>query len=457
MNSQILELLHKYDKVGPRYTSYPTAPEWTSDFGLESWQKAAVASENDISLYFHIPFCRSACYYCACNIVISPNGALSEPYLMALQKEIKVIGKSLSPKRKVKQLHFGGGTPTYISEAQLKTLFEQINQNFNLDFAPDSEFSIEIDPRITTFLQLKLLRSLGFNRLSLGVQDFDAKVQVAVNRIQSFEMIAEMLDYCRELGFESINFDLIYGLPFQSPESFKETLNKVIKLNPDRIALFNYAHLPSLRPFQKAHIQEEFLPNTQQKIAIFLEALKSFSENDYEFIGMDHFSKKTDELCRARTTRSLHRNFQGYTTKAGLDLFGLGMTSISSISNIYTQNEKKLNRYIEHFESNKAGIPIEKGVLLTREDLLRRSIINKILCHGLVVFAEIEQEFDLNFEKHFATELLQLKDLELDGLIILRENQIEITYIGRVFLRNIAMIFDAYLQKGSQRLFSRTV
>ena len=301
------------------------------------------------------------------------------------------------------------------------------------------------------------MRSLGFNRLSLGVQDFDAKVQVAVNRIQSFEMIAEMLDYCRELGFESINFDLIYGLPFQSPESFKETLNKVIKLNPDRIALFNYAHLPSLRPFQKAHIQEEFLPNTQQKIAIFLEALKSFSENDYEFIGMDHFSKKTDELCRARTTRSLHRNFQGYTTKAGLDLFGLGMTSISSISNIYTQNEKKLNRYIEHFESNKAGIPIEKGVLLTREDLLRRSIINKILCHGLVVFAEIEQEFDLNFEKHFATELLQLKDLELDGLIILRENQIEITYIGRVFLRNIAMIFDAYLQKGSQRLFSRTV
>lgn len=460
MNTQILKLLNKYDKIGPRYTSYPTAPEWKNDFDLKQWQGAIERSNQkgeDISLYFHIPFCRSACYYCACNIVISPSGALSEPYLTALHKEIQIVGKSIDSKRKVKQLHFGGGTPTYISEEQIKQLFEQINQNFQLDFASDSEFSIEIDPRVTSFEQLKLLRSLGFNRLSLGIQDFNEKVQIAVNRLQSFEMIAQMLDYCRELGFESINFDLIYGLPFQSVEGFKETLEKVIKLNPDRIALFNYAHLPSLRPFQKAHIQEQNLPSKESKIAIFLEALKTFGENNYEFIGMDHFAKKQDELCIARTKRTLHRNFQGYTTKAGLDLLGLGMTSISAINNIYVQNEKKLNRYIEYFENNEQGIPIEKGFELSQEDLLRRSLISKILCHGLVFFSEFEEEFKIDFQSYFAYELEQLKDLEKDGLISLSLDKLEVTYIGRIFLRNIAMLFDNYLQKGSQKLFSRTV
>ncbi len=454
------ELLAKYDKVGPRYTSYPTAPEWKTDFSESEW-KAAIFRSNDLgqdlSLYFHIPFCRSACYYCACNIVISPKSLMSEPYLEALSKEIKLVGGLVDKKRKVKQLHFGGGTPTFLTEPQLENLFKNIGENFNLDFSADSEISIEIDPRVTSFSQLKLLRSLGFNRVSLGVQDFDPKVQEAVNRIQSYEMVRDMLAYCRELGFQSINFDLIYGLPFQTLDSFKGTLQKVIELNPDRIALFNYAHLPSLRPFQKANIHEEDLPARETKILIFCEAMKTFSANGYQFIGMDHFAKLNDELCLAQQNRTLHRNFQGYTTKAGLDLFGLGMTSIGSINDTYCQNEKKLNRYIEHFQLHATSVPIEKALRLSQEDILRRTVISRILCHGLLIYAEIEAQFGVSFKLHFAHELAELKDLEADGFIVLNDDSLQVTSLGRIFLRNIGMIFDQYLKQNQNRLFSRTV
>lgn len=457
------ELLEKYDKVGPRYTSYPTAPEWESGFSLNEW-KAAIDRSNtavkDVSLYFHIPFCRSACYYCACNFVVSQNASIADQYLNSLDREIELYGQMIDKKRKIKQLHFGGGTPTHLNCQQLKRLIDKIGENFNLDRSPDAEYSVEVDPRVTSFEQLKLFRDYGFNRVSLGVQDFDTTVQEAVNRIQSYEMIEGMLNYCREIGYQSINFDLIYGLPHQTLESFKATLQKVIQLNPDRIALFNYAHLPSLRPFQKAHIDESKLPDRNTKLLIFCEAMKQFCANDYEYIGMDHFAKANDELCAARQDRTLHRNFQGYTTKAGCDLFGLGMTSISSIDNVFAQNEKKLNRYMDFFNDSyhvSKLIPLEKGFKCSFDDTLRKSIISKLLCHGVLLFEEVEREFSIDFSQYFENELINLKALEADGLIELTKGKITVTSLGRIFLRNIGMIFDAYLHKGNQRLFSRTV
>jgi len=457
------ELLHKYDKVGPRYTSYPTAPEWTNDFKQLDWLTAIEESnklQKDISLYFHIPFCKSACYYCACNFVVSPQNKLAWPYLKALSREIKLISKLTDSRRKVKQLHFGGGTPTYLSVEQINYIVNEIKDNFNLNFSPDNEFSIEIDPRVTSFEHLKLLKDLGFNRVSMGIQDFDPSVQKAVNRIQSYEMVSGMVKYCRELGFESINFDLIYGLPCQSLSSFTQTLEKVTVLNPDRIALFNYAHLPSLRPFQKAYINESALPKRDEKFLIFCQAMKVFAEHDYEYIGMDHFAKRKDELCLARTAGTLHRNFQGYTTKAGCDLFGLGMTSISSIHNTYNQNEKRLTQYMNFFDENyieESLNPLEKGFKCSPDDLLRRKVINNLLCHEKLLFDEIEKDFKINFNQYFKTELLELDELAKDNLIIKEKNSITVTSLGRIFLRNIAMPFDIYLQQNKNHLFSRTV
>ncbi|MDX1921270.1 MAG: oxygen-independent coproporphyrinogen III oxidase [Candidatus Caenarcaniphilales bacterium] len=457
------ELLAKYDKMGPRYTSYPTAPIWSGDFKTKDWLEAierSNQSQKDISLYFHIPFCRTACYYCACNFVVSPRSENSEPYMQALYREIEAVGQKVDKTRKVKQIHYGGGTPTFLNLEQLEMLFSKIKENFNVDFSDDSEISIEIDPRVTSFEQLTLLKKLGFNRVSLGVQDFNPQVQEAVNRIQSYEMVEALVNHCRELGYESINFDLIYGLPLQTVESFKETLDKVIKLSPDRIALFNYAHLPSLRPFQKAHIVESQLPLRDTKLLIFCEAMKEFSQNGYEYIGMDHFAKHQDELSVARQERTLHRNFQGYTTKAGLDLIGMGMTSIGSIDNTFTQNEKKLNKYLEFFNENYTAeklVPIEKGYVCNQDDLLRRAVISKLLCHGVLLFGEIEKEFSVNFTHYFADELRQLPDLENDGLIKITDKKVEVTSLGRIFLRNIAMVFDIYLKSSKNVLFSRTV
>lgn len=457
------ELLEKYDKMGPRYTSYPTAPIWSSDFDSNLWQEAINRSnktQEDISLYFHIPFCRSACYYCACNFVVSPNPENSEPYMQVLYKEIEAVGNKIDKTRKVKQIHYGGGTPTFLNSAQLETLFAKIKENFNVDFGEDSEISIEIDPRVTSFEQLSILRKLGFNRVSMGVQDFNPEVQKAVNRIQSYEMVEGLLKHCRELGYESINFDLIYGLPLQTVDSFKETLDKVIKLNPDRVALFNYAHLPTLRPFQKAHIDEAQLPSRDTKLLIFCEAMKEFTKSGYEYIGMDHFAKNQDELSIAQRERTLHRNFQGYTTKAGLDLIGMGMTSISSINNSYTQNEKKLNRYLEFFSNDynaENPLPIEKGYVCNEDDLLRRTVISKLLCHGVLIFEEIEKEFSINFQNYFADEVNKLPELQTDGLIKISNERIEVTNLGRIFLRNIAMVFDSYLKSSKNMLFSRTV
>jgi oxygen-independent coproporphyrinogen III oxidase len=458
------EMLLKYDKMGPRYTSYPTAPIWTADFSQQEWKNAVSKSNakgEDLSLYFHIPFCRSACNYCACNFVVSPNNAIAEPYLLALENEIKSVAKYLDAKRKVSQLHYGGGTPTFLNTAQLQKLYDLIQGSFNLSQAADAEISIEIDPRVTSREQLALLRKLGFNRVSMGVQDFDTQVQEAVNRVQSFEMVKALVEDCHELGYESVNFDLIYGLPLQTLDSFKNTLDKVLELSPDRIALFNYAHLPSLRPFQKAHIKESDLPTRDTKLQIFCESMKSFTQSGYEYIGMDHFAKKQDELTLAKSKRTLHRNFQGYTTKAGLDLLGFGMTSISSISNAYSQNEKKLNRYLEFFKTERHDsedlLPIEKGLTCSMDDMIRRDVIAKLLCHEVLYFAEVSSAYGIDFAKYFASELAALPGFVDDGLLELHPDKIRITALGKIFMRNIAMVFDTYLKKSSNMLFSRTV
>jgi len=462
--ADLLSLIHKYDKIAPRYTSYPTAPEWSKDFDFGDWQETVQADQSDLSLYFHIPFCKAACSYCACNIVVNPRRLLVEPYLQALYTEIDFVSQRISPEQQVRQLHFGGGTPTYLEIGEFECLLGRIRKNFSLDDSQEREFSIEIDPRVTSKEQLKYLYDWGFNRLSLGVQDFTPQVQQAVNRIQDYDTVSEMVNYARELGFESINFDLIYGLPHQTPETFRQTIEQVLTLKPARIALFSYAHLPSLRPFQKAYIDEKALPTPQDKLTIFLQALEHLQEAGYEYIGLDHFALEEDELCIARHQKTLHRNFQGYTTKAGLSLISMGITSISSIDNIYSQNSKNLKDYIEHFKDGAEILPLEKGIKLKEEDVLRREIISQILCHGEVDFVEIERRFgdDVgDFGEYFAEELADLQEMIEDGLVSLTKQNLEVTELGRVFLRNIASVFDAYLREsssqGQHRIFSRTV
>jgi oxygen-independent coproporphyrinogen-3 oxidase len=446
-------IMEKYNRPAPRYTSYPTAPTWDSNFSHSDFQ-CAIDEGNErskpLSLYFHIPFCNSLCLYCGCNTVINKNNAVSIPYLDHIKREIDWISGLVDPARTVAQMHWGGGTPTYLSADQIEDLFHYIKSRFS--FASDSEIGIEIDPRATTEEQCLLLKQLGFNRLSLGLQDFDPLV---VNRIQSFEMVKHLFDYCRELGFNSINVDLIYGLPHQSLESFSATIERVLEINPDRIALFSYAHVPWLKKQQNSFAK--FLPPAEEKFKIFAHAIESFTAASYRYIGLDHFARPNDELCIAQDDRTLHRNFQGYTTKAGCDLHGLGVSSISSLSDIYAQNHHQLAGYYETIDNNRW--PIIRGARLSREDRLRRAVINRILCHCLLVKSEIEREFQINFNEHFANELESLRELEGDGLARVDEDRIEVTSLGRIFIRNIAMVFDAYLQKSApvMPIYSKTL
>ncbi len=449
------DFLRKYDQMIPRYTSYPTAPEWQSTFPTSQWEQALAESTEELSIYIHIPFCQAACYYCACNFVVNPRGLRVDEYLQALDQEFGFVSKRLRAGQKVRQLHLGGGTPTFLTCQQIQNLWDILKRHFS--FSEQAELGIEVDPRVTSPEQLTLLRSLGFNRLSLGVQDFDPAVQQAVNRIQSVEMIGSLLGVARQLGYASVNFDLIYGLPGQSLESFQQTIKEVIALSPDRIALFNYAHLPSLRPFQKAHIDESALPAGALKFAIFVAALESLTAAGYEYIGLDHFAKPADELCLAQKAGRLHRNFQGYTTEAGCDLLGFGLSSISSFGGIYTQNEKKLGPYLDYYKlPGKLIPPFEKGCKLTPEDLIRRELIGEILCHGELHYKLASDKYKLDFEQYFALELAGMKDLETDGLLELTETGFKVKALGRIFLRNVAARFDAYLAKNN-RLFSRSL
>jgi oxygen-independent coproporphyrinogen-3 oxidase len=454
-----VDLLNKYNRPGPRYTSYPTAPEWNDSFG-EADLRAAFREANlkpnpaPLSLYFHIPFCESLCLYCGCNVVINKRHEIALPYLENLKREIDWVSAEVDQTRRVEQLHWGGGTPTYLSTGQIEDLFGYIKQRFSI--APTAEISIEIDPRATTDEHCRTLRNVGFNRLSMGIQDFNPLVQRTIHRVQPYEDTKRTFDYCRALGFESINIDLIYGLPHQTAESFGDTVDKIITMNPDRIAVFSYAHVPWMKKQQGSFAR--FLPEGTEKFRIFTNAIRKLTSAGYRYIGLDHFARPEDEICRAQDNRTLHRNFQGYTTKAGCDLYAMGVSSISGLEDGYAQNYRDLPGYYRAIEAG--HLPTMRGIQVSREDKLRRSIINRILCHTVLVKSEVEADFDISFDEHFAAEMVDLNQLERDGLVRIAKERLEVTPLGRIFIRNIAMVFDEYL-KGERisdtKVFSRTL
>lgn len=435
-------LAPKYNRPGPRYTSYPTAPNWRDDFGTENFSRALSTRDvkKPLSLYFHIPFCEERCTFCACSIVATKKRAVVEPYLKALFKEIETVASLLKGNLHVSQLHWGGGTPTYLSPEEITKLYRKIADHFDIN--PSGEISIEIDPRVTSLEQLQTLREIGFNRTSLGVQDVNAEVQKEAGRIQPLQMTAATIKTCRQLGFQSVNVDLVYGLPKQTSHGFRETLQKIIHLSPDRIALFNFAFVPWMFAHQRK-MNESELPNAESKLQMFAEAIQIFESADYQFIGMDHFAKKSDELCKAQAKGNLHRNFQGYTTQSECDLIGIGVTAISRISGCFAQNEKILSKYERLVSSG--SLATVRGLQLTKEDLKRERLIRELFCHQKITLPN-------GYEK----ELGALKQFEKDGLVVLNEPKMEVTPLGRLFIRNIGMIFDDYLETGDGK-FSKTV
>jgi oxygen-independent coproporphyrinogen-3 oxidase len=451
------EFLARYNRPGPRYTSYPTAPVWNDSFGpgdLEKVHQEADRAKSPVSLYMHIPFCESLCLFCACNVIIQKDKRIAPPYLEILKREMTRISQNVSRERPVIQFHWGGGTPTYLTPPQIEDLFGFTREHFT--FAPDAEIGIEVDPRVTSREHLETLRKLGFNRLSMGIQDFQPEVQKAIHRIQPFELTGGLIQSARELGFESVNVDLIYGLPYQTAETFAHTVDQILELTPDRVALFSYAHVPWLKKQQGSFAGH--LPEGMQKFEIFRTGLLKFLEAGYLYIGMDHFAKPGDELAVSQQNRTLHRNFQGYTTKAGADLYGMGITAISGIQNAYAQNQRDIPSWEKAVSER--GIATMRGYQLSEDDRLRRAVISRLLCHTIVLKKEISQEFNVDFDSYFADELRRLEPFRDDGLVILDSNEIRTTWLGRIFIRNLAMIFDPYLEKqqlNAKPLFSKTL
>lgn len=456
------ELLQKYNTAGPRYTSYPTAPVWQDSYDAQAHEQTIRqtnqgANPHPLSLYAHLPFCEQRCLFCGCNVVITKQRDQAEKYLGYLFKEMETIAAWMDRSRPVVQFHWGGGTPTYLSEEQMERLFKFQTNLFQL--APDAEVAIEVDPRVTTPEQLTVLKELGFNRISLGVQDFNPQVQEAIHRVQPLDMTTHMVEHCRALGFEGLNFDLIYGLPFQTVERFTQTVQEVIALSPDRIALYSYAHVPWLSPHQ-TQIPEDALPETETKFRILQTALQLLTEAGYLYIGMDHFAKPQDELGQALQKGTLHRNFMGYTVQKGhlpSDLYGFGVSAISGLQGHFAQNWRKLSQYYEALDNDR--IPVMRGYVLSDEDKLRQQVILAILCQGRIEYSEINNRFGIDFKAHFADSLHQLEAPAQDGLVELNENHLVLTPVGRMFSRNIAMPFDAYLPKlsGDKPTFSKTV
>ena len=451
------DFLTKYNRPGPRYTSYPTAPVWNDAFGphdLERVHAVAERARTPVSLYMHIPFCESLCLFCACNVIIQKNKSVAPPYLDILKREMARVSRSVSKDRTVVQFHWGGGTPTYLTPEQIEDLFGYTREHFQ--FAPDSEIGIEVDPRVTSLQHLETIRKLGFNRLSMGIQDFQPDVQKAVHRIQPFEMTRDLLFAARDLGFDSINVDLIYGLPYQTPDSFAHTIDQILNLAPDRVALFSYAHVPWLKKQQGSFATH--LPEGMEKFEIFRVGLLKFLEAGYLYIGMDHFAKPGDELAVSQQNRTLHRNFQGYTTKAGADLYGMGITAISGIQDAYAQNYRDIASWEKAVTER--GLATMRGYQLSDEDLLRRAVISRLLCHTVVIKDEISREFGIEFDQYFALELRRLEPSRDDGLVLLEGGEIRATWLGRIFIRNLAMVFDPYLEKqhlDAKPLFSKTL
>ena len=443
-----IELINEYDKSGPRYTSYPTAVQFNTDFTLSDYKQQIQLSNmnnDDLSLYFHIPFCDTICFYCGCNKIVTKNRSRAEPYLEHLYKEIEMQAALFDSKRVVTQLHWGGGTPTFISPEQMTELMTVTKNYFNLLFDDSGEYSIEIDPREANKETIILLRELGFNRMSLGVQDFNPDVQKAVNRIQSIKETEEVIVAARDSGFHSISIDLIYGLPHQNVNTFTDTLTKVIALDPDRLSIFNYAHLPEMFKTQR-QIDACKIPSAQIKLEILQQAIKQLTDAGYVYIGMDHFAKPTDELSLAQNNKNLYRNFQGYSTHADCDLIGLGVTSIGKVANCYSQNVKTMDEYYNLIDNNQ--LPVFRGVELTADDLLRREVINQLICHYYLNFEHIENQFGIIFSSYFESELDELINMQQDGLLIIDKDisgSITIQPIGYLLIRNICMVFDRYL------------
>lgn len=454
------DLINRYDRPGPRYTSYPPATEFHDKITESNFRDWARSSNEELipkplSLYFHIPFCSSICYYCACNKVITRRKENAEPYLQDLYREIEIQSSLFDQDREVRQLHWGGGTPGFLTRQQSQQLMDKIAQHFKLSRDGEGEHSIELDPRVMEKGGIAHLRSLGFNRISIGVQDFDEQVQKAVNRIQSLETTSAVINDARQHGIRSINIDLIYGLPHQTVESFSKTLDTIIDLDPDRIAIYNYAHLPHRFPPQR-RIQAEDLPDSAEKLGILHDAIDKLCAAGYEYIGMDHFAKPGDELAIAQRNGSLHRNFQGYSAHAQCDSIGFGVSAISQVHDNFSQNTTKLDDYHESLEQQ--HLPVVRGYESHEDDLLRREVIQGLSCHFRLDKQKIAGKWNIVFDDYFADELGRLTDMEKDGLVKVAKNEITVLEPGRLLVRNICMVFDAYQQpERVAGLFSRTV
>ncbi len=452
-----LELIKRYDKSGPRYTSYPTAVQFHDKFGEEEYRRIAAqtnAAKQPLSLYFHIPFCDTVCFYCGCNKIATKDRSKAQPYLDRVYKEMAMQAELFDSDRVVDQLHWGGGTPTFISHEQMRELMAVTRKHFKLRDDDSGEYSIEIDPREVTAETITILRELGFNRMSLGVQDFDERVQKAVNRIQSEAETMAALDNARKQGFKSISIDLIYGLPFQSVESFSKTLDRILAVDPDRLSVFNYAHLPEMFPPQR-RINEDELPAPAEKLDILMMTNERLEKAGYVYIGMDHFAKPDDELAVAQREGHLYRNFQGYSTHAECDLIGLGVTSIGKVGNSYSQNMRTMDEYCERIDANQ--LPVFRGIELDKDDLLRREVITELMCNFDLDKQAIEAKYSISFDDYFTSEQNDIAQLQQDGLIKLEGQHIEVQPAGRFLIRNVCMVFDKYFRQTSEQRFSKVI
>ena len=450
------EMIKRYNHPGPRYTSYPTVPVWKEGKFAKDYAKCLIEegkSERPISLYVHIPFCHQLCTFCGCNKFITNNQKIVEQYLNALNMEITGLTESLGGRKVLAQVHFGGGTPTFLNDRQLKRLVDIIKSCFDLQTG--GEWALEADPRVTTKKQLEILFDLGFRRVSFGVQDLDPTIQRAINRNQTVEQSWRTLESARNLGYKSINLDLVYGLPLQTSEGFKKTLEEVNHMRPDRLAVYSFAYLPGMFKTHKRAIMEEDLPSPEQKIEIYLEAIRFFAQAGYVMIGMDHYALPEDELALALKNKTLHRNFMGYTTLHKMTQIGVGVSSITDFGNSYWQNSKDISQYIEE-ASVKKIIP-RRGMRLDKEDQLRREVIETLMCHGEISIHDFENRYQIDFQKHFENAWSKLEQFANEGLVNLNSKKIKLTPVGMLFTRNMAMPFDRHLQENGLLNFSKTI
>ncbi len=455
-----IEQIRKYNVPGPRYTSYPAAVHFKPGFDAERVTDRLAAhsgAERDLSLYFHLPFCRTLCWYCGCNTVITKNQSQSATYIGYLARELQLKSHVVNPARKVTQLHFGGGTPTFLTPAEIRFLGDLVRRYFEI--GPDVEASVEIDPRTLTPDHVAALRDAGLNRVSMGVQDFDPRVQAAINRIQPFEQTRDAVDWIRAAGFHSLSIDLIYGLPFQTDDSFRTTLELTLSLNPERIALFSYAHVPWIKPAQRL-LKPETMPSAEMKFAILKLGVETLTRAGYAYIGMDHFARRGDEMDTAQKEGRLQRNFQGYSTRAGADIHGFGVSSISQTEDMYWQNEKDLATYYARLDEDR--LPIANGYVLDRDDRIRRQVIMRLMCDMQLDFEKMSAGLGLDFASYFERELSEIQALEADGLVRSRPGGLDVTDLGRLLIRNVAMCFDRHLGDRppgarAEGVYSRTV